>query len=83
MVTEAGTPISASAVQPDPLARHYTVTCPRPKRPYMQPRALTTAAPRVPLRPAPGARAADRAFAERFGASQADIRGGDEDGRGE
>jgi len=36
------TPISASAVQPDPTARHYTVTCPRPKRPYMRPRALST-----------------------------------------
>ena len=34
-------PISASAVRPDPTARHYTVNCPRPKRPYPQPRALT------------------------------------------
>lgn len=34
-------PIGASAVQPDPTARHYTVTCPRPKRPYPEPRALT------------------------------------------
>jgi N-ethylmaleimide reductase len=34
-------PIGPSAVQPDPLARHYTVSCPRPKRPYPEPRALT------------------------------------------
>jgi len=33
--------VSASAVQPDPTARHYTVTCPRPKRPYGVPHALT------------------------------------------
>jgi N-ethylmaleimide reductase len=36
-------PVSASAVLPDPEARHYTVSCPRPKRPYPQPRALTHA----------------------------------------
>lgn len=36
-------PISASAVQPDPTARHYTINCPRPKRPYPEPRALTHA----------------------------------------
>lgn len=36
-------PIGVSAVQPDPTARHYTVTCPRPKRPYPEPRALATA----------------------------------------
>jgi N-ethylmaleimide reductase len=36
-------PISASAVQPDPKARHYTVSCPRPRRPYGEPRALTHA----------------------------------------
>lgn len=36
-------PIGPSAVQPDPLARHYTVSCPRPKRPYPEPRALTHA----------------------------------------
>jgi len=34
-------PIGASAVRPDPTARHYTITCPRPKRPYPEPRALT------------------------------------------
>ena len=34
-------PIAPSAVQPDPTARHYTVACPRPKRPYQTPRALT------------------------------------------
>lgn len=36
-------PVGVSAVQPDPTARHYTVTCPRPKRPYPEPRALATA----------------------------------------
>ncbi|WP_374648143.1 alkene reductase [Rhizorhabdus sp.] len=36
-------PIAPSAVQPDPKARHYTVNCPRPKRPYPQPRAMTHA----------------------------------------
>ncbi|MFS0736584.1 alkene reductase [Sphingomonas sp. 1P06PA] len=36
-------PVGASAVQPDPTARHYTVTCPRPKRPYPEPRALSHA----------------------------------------
>jgi N-ethylmaleimide reductase len=36
-------PVSASAVQPDPKARHYTVNCPRPKRPYGTPHALTVA----------------------------------------
>jgi len=36
-------PIAPSAVQPDPKARHYTVNCPRPKRPYTQPRAMTHA----------------------------------------
>jgi len=35
------TPIAPSAVQPDPTARHYTINCPRPKRPYPQPRALS------------------------------------------
>jgi len=36
-------PIAPSAVQPDPIARHYTITCPRPKRgqPYPVPRAMT------------------------------------------
>lgn len=34
-------PVSASAVQPDPTARHYTVNCPRPKRSYGAPHALT------------------------------------------
>lgn len=41
MLPGNATPISASAVQPDPTARHYTVNCPRPKRPYGTPRALT------------------------------------------
>ncbi len=34
-------PVAPSPVRPDPLARHYTVNCPRPKRPYPQPRALS------------------------------------------
>lgn len=33
-------PLAPSAVQPDPLARHYTRTCPRPMRPYGTPRAM-------------------------------------------
>lgn len=41
MLPGNATPISASAVQPDPTARHYTVNCPRPKRPYPTPRALS------------------------------------------
>jgi len=41
MLPDNATPISASAVRPDPTARHYTVNCPRPKRPYPEPRALT------------------------------------------
>ena len=36
-------PVAPSAVQPDPKARHYTVNCPRPKRPYPVPRALSHA----------------------------------------
>ncbi|WP_428310507.1 alkene reductase [Hydrocarboniphaga sp.] len=36
-------PIAPSAVQPDPTARQYTINCPRPKRPYPTPRALTHA----------------------------------------
>lgn len=43
MLPDNATPISASAVQPDPTARHYTVNCPRPKRPYPTPRALSVA----------------------------------------
>ena len=34
--------VGASAVQPDPTARQYTVNCPRPKRAYGVPHALTT-----------------------------------------
>jgi N-ethylmaleimide reductase len=34
-------PIAPSAVRPDPLARQYTVSCPRPKRSYLEPRALS------------------------------------------
>ena len=36
-------PIAPSAVRPDPKARHYTITSPRPKRPYPEPRALAHA----------------------------------------
>jgi len=36
-------PIGASAVRPDPTARHYTINCPRPKRSYQTPKALSTA----------------------------------------
>jgi N-ethylmaleimide reductase len=43
MLPGGATPISASAVRPDPTARHYTTNCPRPKRPYPTPRALSTA----------------------------------------
>jgi N-ethylmaleimide reductase len=41
LMLNGATPIGASAVQPDPTARHYTVNCPRPKRPYGTPRALS------------------------------------------
>lgn len=34
-------PVAPSAVRPDPTARHYTVNCPRPKRAYPEPRAMT------------------------------------------
>ena len=43
LMLDGAQPIGASAVQPDPTARHYTVTCPRPKRPYPEPRALSHA----------------------------------------
>ncbi len=36
-------PLAPSAVRPDPTARHYTVNCPRPKRPYPMPREMTHA----------------------------------------
>jgi N-ethylmaleimide reductase len=36
-------PVAPSAVRPDPTGGLYTVTCPRPKRPYPEPHALTTA----------------------------------------
>jgi N-ethylmaleimide reductase len=41
MLPNASTPVAPSAVRPDPLARHYTTHCPRPKRSYGTPRALT------------------------------------------
>jgi N-ethylmaleimide reductase len=34
-------PAGPSAVRPDPTARHYTVNCPRPNRPYGTPAELT------------------------------------------
>lgn len=43
LMLDGAQPIGASAVQPDPSARHYTVTCPRPKRPYPEPRAISHA----------------------------------------
>ena len=43
LMLDGAQPVSASAVQPDPKARHYTISCPRPKRPYPQPRALAHA----------------------------------------
>lgn len=43
LMLDGAQPIAPSAVQPDPTARHYTVNCPRPKRPYPVPRALTHA----------------------------------------
>ncbi|MET1084104.1 MAG: alkene reductase [Burkholderiales bacterium] len=36
-------PFAPSAVQPDPTARHYTINCPRPKRVYGEPHAMTLA----------------------------------------
>lgn len=36
-------PIAPSAVRPDPHARHYTISCPRPKCDYPTPRALSHA----------------------------------------
>lgn len=41
ILPDGATPIAPSAVRPDPTARHYTVSCPRPKRAYPTPRALT------------------------------------------
>jgi N-ethylmaleimide reductase len=41
MQPDGAMPVAPSAVQPDPFARHYTVNCPRPKRPYGMPHALT------------------------------------------
>ena len=43
LMLDGAQPIAPSAVQPDPKARHYTISCPRPKRPYPEPRALTHA----------------------------------------
>ncbi len=36
-------PFAPSAVQPDPLARDYTINCPRPKRPYPLPTEMSQA----------------------------------------
>jgi N-ethylmaleimide reductase len=42
MTPGGATPVAPSAVRPDPLARHYTVSCPRAKRSYGTPQALST-----------------------------------------
>lgn len=43
LMLDGAQPVAPSAVQPDPTARHYTVSCPRPKRPYPEPREMTHA----------------------------------------
>ena len=43
LMLDGAQPAAPSAVQPDPTARHYTINCPRPKRPYPTPRAFTHA----------------------------------------
>ena len=43
LMLDGAQPMAPSAVQPDPTARHYTINCPRPKRPYPTPRAMTHA----------------------------------------
>ena len=43
LLLDGAQPIAPSTVQPDPRARHYTINCPRPKRPYPEPRAMTHA----------------------------------------
>lgn len=43
LMQEGAQPVAPSAVRPDPTARHYTINCPRPKRPYPEPRAMTHA----------------------------------------
>ncbi len=43
LMLDGAQPTAPSAVQPDPLARSYTINCPRPKRPYPTPRALSHA----------------------------------------
>ena len=37
LMLDGAQPMAPSAVQPDPTARHYTINCPRPKRPYPKP----------------------------------------------
>lgn len=41
LLPDQQSPLAPSAVQPDPRARHYTINCPRPKRPYPTPREMT------------------------------------------
>ncbi|HEV2652728.1 MAG TPA: alkene reductase [Rhizomicrobium sp.] len=41
LLPRGSVPKGPSAVQPDPTARHYTIHCPRPKRHYPQPAAMT------------------------------------------
>lgn len=43
VLLDGAPPLAPSAVQPDPTARHYTVNCPRPKRRYPVPAAMTHA----------------------------------------
>ncbi|MEL7452032.1 MAG: alkene reductase [Pseudomonadota bacterium] len=43
LILDGKQPIAPSAVQPDPTARHYTIHCPRAKRPYQEPREMTHA----------------------------------------
>lgn len=43
LMLDGAQPIAPSAVQPDPTARHYTINCPRPRRAYPEPRAMTHA----------------------------------------
>jgi len=43
LLLQGEAPAGPSAVRPDPLARHYAVNTPRPKRSYQAPRALSQA----------------------------------------
>lgn len=58
-------PTGASAVQPDPEFRGYTISCPRPKYPYPTPREMTEDEVRVEI--SRFGDAAERAVAAGFG----------------